>query len=334
MVVALLVLGLLTAFVAVPIDTHSLPPTPHPAADYASAVATLEAMRRSDSGLVMADGASIAYVHGARTPRVVVLVHGLTNSPRQFRELARQLYDRGDNVIVPRLPLHGLASANVDILRNITAERYRGYADTAVDIARGLGDTVIVIGLSAGGNVAAWIAQHRGDVARVIVIAPALRLARIPHLLAAPAMNTMERVPNYTFHQTPDTLRAHAYFGVSTRALGETLRFGASVMEDVERDAPLVHDITMVLNENDHTISERSAMSLVTTWRSRDGVTVTEHRFARSLGLPHDVIDATQRCGLPAVVYPVIVSLMDKQEVRETTLRGPCASPEPEPPQP
>jgi hypothetical protein len=141
-------------------------------------------------------------------------------------------------------------------------------------------------------------------------------------------MNVMERLPNYTYHQTPDTLRAHAYFGVSTRALGETLRFGASVMEDVERETPLVHDLTMVLNDNDHTISERSALSLVERWRSRERVTVTVHRFDRALGLPHDVIDVSQRCGVPDVVYPVIISLIDKRAVPEATTRGPCAVPD------
>ncbi|MEO8562064.1 MAG: hypothetical protein ABI601_08325 [bacterium] len=67
------------------------------------------------------------------------------------------------------------------------------------------------------------------------MIAPALTLARIPLLLAAPAMNVTERAPNLPLHQTPDTLRAHVYFGVSTRGLGETLRFGAMMIEDALR---------------------------------------------------------------------------------------------------
>ena len=326
MFVALIVLGLLTAFVTVPVDTRSLPADPHPTADYASAISTLDVMRASDSGLVMPDGASLTFVHGRRTPRVVVLIHGLTNSPRQFRELAQQLHERGDNVIVPRLPLHGLAAANVDVLREVTAERYRSYADSAVDIARGLGDTVVVIGLSAGGNVAIWIAQHRRDVERVVIVAPALRLARIPKVLAKPALNMLERVPNYTYRQTPDTLRPHAYFGVSTRALGETLRLGASVMGDVERDAPLVHDITMILNDNDRTISQGSALALVERWRKREGVAVTVHRFDRSLRLPHDVIDSSQRCGMPALVYPTIIALMEKRAVPDSAgVSAPCA---------
>lgn len=326
MFVALLVIGILTAFVTVPIDTHTMVAEPHPVASYADAVSAYQASIDRDHPHVMADGASLIYVHGARTPRAVLLIHGLTNSPRQFRELAQQLYDRGDNVIVPRLPLHGLVEADVNALREITARRYRVYADSAVDIARALGDTVLVVGLSAGGNVAAWIAQHRADVARVVVIAPALALARIPGPLAAPAMNVMNRVPNLTFHQTPDTLRAHAYFGVSTRALGETLRFGRIVLEDAERAAPLVHDISLVLNDNDRTISQGSAMRLVDLWRTHDSVETRVYRFDRSLRLPHDVIDATQRCGQPTVVYPVVLALVDGRPLAaEPTTVTPCA---------
>jgi carboxylesterase len=324
MFVALLVIGLITAFVTVPIDTHTIPAEPHPLADYAGAVSQYQAAIERDRSNVMAEGASLIFVHGARTPRSVLLIHGLTNSPRQFRELAQQLHDRGYNVIVPRLPLHGLISADVSALRDITVERYRAFADSAVDVAHGLGDTVLVVGLSAGGNVAAWIAQHRADVARVVVIAPAITLARIPRLLAAPAMNVMERAPNLTLHQTPDTLRAHAYFGVSTRALGETLRFGAMVMEDAARETPLVHDLTLVVNDNDRTISEGSALELMRRWQSH-GITPRLHRFDRSLRLPHDVIDVSQRCGVPGVVYPVVIALIERAPVIAQATSAPCA---------
>jgi esterase/lipase len=326
MFVALLVIGLITAFVTVPIDTRTMPAEPHPFADYSGAVSAYNAGVERDRPGVMADGSSLIYVHGARTPRAIVLIHGLTNSPRQFRELAQQLYDRGNNVIVPRMPLHGLIAADVDALREMTSERYRAFADSAVDVARGLGDTVLVVGLSAGGNVAAWIAQHRADVTRVVVIAPAITLARIPRLLAAPAMNVMERAPNLTLHQTPDTLRAHAYFGVSTRGLGETLRFGAMVLEDAGRDAPLVRDITLVVNDNDHTISEGSALQLMERWKARAGITTRVHRFDRALRLPHDVIDISQRCGVTALVYPVVIALVEGRPIAaQAAAVAPCA---------
>lgn len=311
MFVLLAILGLITAVAVVPINTAPLPSTPRPTADYPSSLARFEAVERAERDSTMEDARSTLLQHGGRTPRAVLLIHGFTNSPRQFRELGQLLYDRGYNVFIPRLPQHGLRGADVGVLKTITAERYRDYADQAVDVARGLGDSILVVGLSAGADVAIWIGQHRADVTRVVAIAPAISLARVPKLLDAPVMNLMMRVPNITFHQTPDTLRAHAYFGVSTRALGQTLRFGASVMNDVERASPAVHDLAIVLNANDHTIDAAPPLRMAELWRERDGVHAVVYRFDAGLELPHDVIDVSQRCGMPELVYPVIIALLE-----------------------
>lgn len=314
MLIALVFLGLLAGLAAVPIDTKPLVSDPHPIAAYISAIGAYDSLQSSESDRVMADGASLIFVHGSKTPRAIVLIHGLTNSPRQFRELGQQFYERGYNVIVPRLPEHGLEPADISHLKTLTAEKYRDYADRAIDIAQGLGDSVFVIGLSAGGNVAAWIAQHRYDVTRVIVIAPAITIARIPGLLDAPAMNLMERLPNVSIHQRPDTSRPHAYFGTSTRGLGETLRFGASVMA-ADQEPPAVRDITIVINDNDHTVDDAPALHLADVWRTRSDITTTTYRFDRALRLPHDVIDVTQPCGLPAIVYAALIDLLEKRPV-------------------
>jgi esterase/lipase len=314
MLIALVILGVIAGLAAIPIDTRPLKSNPHPIAAYSDAVAVFDSLRAAEEGRVMPDGASLLLTHGDRTPRVIVLIHGLTNSPRQFRELGQQFHERGYNVVILRLPEHGLQPANISHLKTLTAEKYRDYADQSIDLARGLGDSVFAIGLSAGGNVAAWIAQHRPDVARVIIIAPAITVARIPGLFDAPAMNLMERVPNISIHQRPDSGRGHAYFGTSTRGLGETLRFGATVMS-ADDEPPAVRDITVVINDNDHTVDEEPILHLVDGWQNRPGVVTTTYRFDRRLRLPHDVIDVTQRCGLPAVVYPALIALIEKQPV-------------------
>ena len=85
MFVALIVLGLITAFATVPIDTRTFAAEPHPYADYAAAVSAYSATQARDRDDLMPDAGSLMLVHGARTPRAVLLIHGLTNSPRQFR---------------------------------------------------------------------------------------------------------------------------------------------------------------------------------------------------------------------------------------------------------
>jgi carboxylesterase len=329
MLIALAVLGFVSALIMMPVDTNPLPSRAHPRASYAEAVAAFDSLHATEAPLVMPDAASLLLVHGRRTPRAIVLVHGLTNSPRQFRELAEQFHGRGYNVVVLRLPLHGLRAGDVEALKALTAEKLRTYADQAIDLADGLGDTVVVLGLSTGGNVAAWMAHHRAEVKRIVVIAPALKLARLPAMLAAPTMNLADRMPNVTIRQRPDTSRRHAYFGVSTRALAETFRFGATVVREAEEHAPVVADLSLVTNGNDRTIDEHAALALADAW-SRHDVTVERFRFDPMLALPHDLIDVSQRCGAPELVYPVLIALIEKTEPPAiATARTPCSVPPP-----
>ena len=65
-----------------------LPRGSSPAADYASAVARAQLRQAQDDSVVAIGGRSIFMGHGERTPRVFVLLHGFTDSPKQF-EAAR-----------------------------------------------------------------------------------------------------------------------------------------------------------------------------------------------------------------------------------------------------
>src|SRR5262249_33932386 len=122
---------------------------------------------------------SILMVHGDRTPRVFVLLHGFTDSPRQFESLGQRFFDGGDNVYIPRLPHHAEREGRVRALGRVTARELAAFGDSTVDIARGLGDTIIVVGLSAGGNIAGSLAQRRPDVFRAVLIAPAIAAGRV-----------------------------------------------------------------------------------------------------------------------------------------------------------
>lgn len=42
------------------------------------------------------------------------------------------------------------------------------------------------------------------------------------------------------------------------------------------------------------------------------------------LGLPYDLIDVSQKCGVPSVVYPTLIALLEKRTVAENTVVGPC----------
>ena len=94
---------------------------PHPAKGDPDAVGRARLLIAADDSIVAAGGATILRDHGHRSPRAVVLIHGFTDSPKQFADLADSLYARGDNVLVPRLPHHSERGKNVSELARLTA---------------------------------------------------------------------------------------------------------------------------------------------------------------------------------------------------------------------
>ena len=147
-------------------------PHPNPSKDYDGALARAQQIMGADSAVAAPGVVSILLVHGARTPRAVVLLHGFSDSPRQFAALADSLYARGDNVFVPRLPHHAERGRDARELGGLSAAELCRTADASVDVASGLGESVGVVGLSVGGPLAAWLAEHRLEVRRAVMLEP------------------------------------------------------------------------------------------------------------------------------------------------------------------
>lgn len=290
-----------------PTRTGSLTPRAKPATGYETAMLLAQEIQRADSNATP-DGKSVVMVHGHRTPRVIVFFHGLTNSPRQYRQLAASVYDAGDNVIVPRLPWHGLQGGTASNLGKMTADQLREVADAAVNIASGLGDTVIVFGVSLGGNLAAWVAQFR-PVYRVVVASPALGLSHLSTTVQTPTMNLMLRVPNYSKSDPPDSVRPDRTLGWSTRGVGEMLKLGTAVRRAADDHAPVARDIRVVANANDQTVNREAIDELVAHWKAK-GAPVTFYEMADTLKLPHDIVDPDEATANTKISDPVILALL------------------------
>jgi esterase/lipase len=249
---------------------------------------------------------SLFLTHRARTPRAVILLHGLTNSPRQFKPFAERLYAEGYNVWVPRLPHHGEGDAKK--LELMTAEELRALGETSVEIGRGLGDTLIVVGLSAGGTLAAWIAQNE-DVDRAVIIAPAFEIAAVPSALAKPLVGLAVRAPDVTHREAKDTGALDREPGWTTRGIGHMLRLGDAVTEVSREHRAAARDVVFLLNANDRTIKARPVLDLASRWASR-GTPVKVWELPASLHLAHDVIDPREKGSDTASVYPVLDALV------------------------
>jgi esterase/lipase len=295
--------------VAVPTQAGDFRSFSKPARSYAEAIERVARQQEVDDQVVAPGGRTVLMTHGAQRARVVVLLHGLTNSPRQFEHLAARLFATGDNVFIPRLPHHAERNGTVASLAGLTAEELRCYADAAADVAVGLGHSVVVAGVSAGGTVGAWLAQWRSDIDCVVMIAPVLEIGRLPSCLATPLLNFALRLPNVNRGEAPDPDRPDRDLGVSSRAVAALLRLGASVRRAALQARPRAGHIIFVMNANDHTVKTLPAVELARAW-SAHGAAVVMYQFPLSLALPHDIAEEARVHANPAVVYPALEALI------------------------
>jgi len=299
----------------IPLRSGDLRSHPFPVANYRSAIDQVERRQAADDRVVAPGGRTVLLTHGAPTPRVDVLLHGFTDSPSQFTELADSLYQRGDNVYVPRLPHHAERSGDARALAGMTAVQLRQTADSAADVAAALGDTVVVVGLSVGGTMAAWMGQHRPEVRRVVMIAPAFEAGRVPSRLEGLLINLTERLPNVTRRSAPDSARPDRNPGFATHALAEVLRLGKAVEKTADRAPPKAAEFAFMLNDLDRTVSMAGSLKVAKEWDAH-GARVSVYAFPASLGLPHNVLDGREPGGQPALVLTEVIALTEGESPR------------------
>jgi alpha-beta hydrolase superfamily lysophospholipase len=257
---------------------------------------------------------SFALTHGRRSERCVLLLHGYTNCPQQFRRFAEQLHERGHSVYVPRLPRHGLADRLTKELADLSRAELLFTLDAGLAIAHGLGERVDVLGLSAGANMAAYAAQYRADVHLAVVIAPVLGTPAVA-AWATPALALAAAVIPNQFHWWDPALRnlrrgvPHAYPRYATRSLGVVVRMGLEVLAAAQAKPPHAREILLVANAADAAVTLPPIERLAACWRAH-GATVREHCFAAELKLIHDIIDPSQEDQRVEYTYPLLLELI------------------------
>jgi esterase/lipase len=257
---------------------------------YDRSIESIAGRQAADDSIAVPGARSILLTTGKPSPRAVVLLHGLTDSPRQFEQFAYLLRTDGNNVYVPRLPEHGLMNGTARMLGALRASQLRGVADSVTDEASGLGDSVIVVGLSMGGTMAAWIAQHR-VVARVVLISPAIEPGRLPSLLDRPIIGLAWRLPSITRLSAPDTARPDREVGFNTRAVGQILAFGESIRNDAGHEVPATRQMTVLVNASDRTVKTSATEAIARAW-AQHGASVSLFELPDSLRWPHNIIDS------------------------------------------
>lgn len=270
---------------------------PQPVTNFEDAVLRVHAMQDKDNHDLAHDVCiTKLFDHGQQAEHVIVLLHGFTTCPEQFHELGKQYFDAGYNVLIPRLPHHGLKDRLTDALLNLTAEDLATFGDQVVDIAHGLGKKVTVMGISGTGTLICWLAQNREDIDFAFSIAPLFGLAFIPPAFTRPFERLALRLPNFYMWWDPRTRAEnpysiyYAYPGYPIRALIEIMRLAMVTRAQAETSAPRARNIVMVINDSEPAVSNAEILKLIQIWRRHANINLSEYHFEKDMKLPHDII--------------------------------------------
>ncbi len=293
---------------------------PRPIADYAEAIARIKPLQAQDDQAINPLCHTLLLTHDAKVERAIVFLHGFTNCPQQFHSLAQTFFAQGCNVLVPRLPYHGLRNRLSDDIAHLSAAELAAFTDAVLDLAHGLGERVVVVGLSLGGNLALWAAMQRADVDRAVVIAPLLRPRNVPEPVLPLLLRASVSLPNQFIWWDPGHKEKlpgpqHAYPRFSTRALVSVIAFARDVQQRAldENALPRARSIVVVINANDPAVDNRPTQALVQRWRANGAANVETYEFDASLHLIHDIVDPNQVEQQVAVVYPELMRLIGER---------------------
>ena len=287
-------------------------PDSRPAADYAQALERAKAFMALDDESILPEARTALLDHGSRAPLAVVLFHGYTNNPAQYSKFSPMLHDRGVNVFIPRMPEHGDKDRLTKRLDKLTAEMVVGSANEAVDIAFGLGERVGVLGISMGGSLCAYFAQHR-KIAISVPVAPEFGLLQLPYGVSKAVAWVMLHVPNMHIWWDPRLKAAlqpkTAYPKFSTHALMQTLRIGDDVHHASDRQRQLAERIVPVVNLCDPAVNNEVTQQIALNWAgwNRNGVEYVE---MRNLPEWHDIIDWRNPKAPVDIVYPRLLQAL------------------------
>lgn len=281
-----------------------------PISDYESARNEMARIIAAEPANVPPQNRAIAMDHGHRTKEVYVLLHGLTNNPNQFRKFGQMLFDRGANVLIPRMPHHGLADKMNNDHGAFTAQMMVAEASRAVDIAQGYGERVIVAGLSVNGITAAWLGQNRADIALAVPMAPFFVPKGIPVVLTSPLANILQRVPNQFLWWDPrvkEHIGGGAYPRFATHSISQTMLLGLEVAREAAHATPKCGKILVITTAADMAVSNARTAEVVSLWKQSSPERVSTFEFPAKLHVQHDFIDVSQPFQQVDRVYPLLL---------------------------
>jgi carboxylesterase len=213
------------------------------------------------------------------------------------------------------MPYHGYTDRMRTEQSQLTAEELVAYSNEVADIAQGLGNETTVAGFSAGGVLAAWLAQNRADIDQVVLISPVLGLASVPMSLTEFAAKILLTLPDFYVWWNPAVKEDLPGLGgprFSSHALAQLLRLSESVQQQAAQNPPQVNEVLTITNEFDFGVSREEVEDLLTQW-AQQGASVETYTIPWENLWQHDFIDPNVPENQPDVVNPMLVDLITGQ---------------------
>lgn len=111
-----------------------------------------------------------------KTKVAFLYLHGFSASQAEgepvHRDLAKKYYA---NLFLSRLAGHGIDKGDSTLI-NLTSEKLVSSAENALAVAEKLGDEVVVIGTSAGGALALFLASRHPEIKAIVLYSPCVKL--------------------------------------------------------------------------------------------------------------------------------------------------------------
>ena len=167
------------------------------------------------------------------------------------------------------------------------------FGDDNIDIARGLGKHVVVIGFSGGGALGTWASAARPDVSQTILISPVLHPLGIPEWADRPLVRALRLSPVDVYkwwnaEKKADNLEGYNYPRLSLKGLAGFLSLSHWVDAKAARGPVARMPILLVRNDGDQRLD--SAYNERYVQRMTAPQMLSIYRIPKSAGLLHNFV--------------------------------------------
>jgi esterase/lipase len=204
--------------------------------------------------------------------KVIVLFHGVTDSPYSFHDLSAFFHQQGFTVRTVLLPGHGTAPEHLEYIHY---DDWREITEFAIEQATNDFDEVHLGGYSTGGGLVFDYlfsqSELNAKLASIMLFAPATK-AKNKHAWASPYINM---VPFLTWLEKGADVDVTKYESFSVNAAAQVQNLMNNVYPLKKRY--YVHDIPtfVVVTQYDTTIDTAATLAILTDWQSRQRFPLT-----------------------------------------------------------